>query len=115
MIVTPETTPDPVVAEAPAARLPGPEIAERALSLTAGASPDAVGKLVTMAEGRRPPLEAARTLFIARLHRRSDDFAATRALSAVSAALSRIGWDMPSAPGSRRGRRGRRARSVRSG
>lgn len=77
---------------------PGPEIAERALSLTAGTSPDAVGQLVTMAEGRRPPLEAAGTLLVARLHRRSDDFAATRALSAVNAALSRVGWDMPSPP-----------------
>jgi hypothetical protein len=55
-----------------------------------------------MAEGRRPPLEAAQTLFMARLHRRSDDFAATRALCVVSAALSRIGWEMRPAPTRRR-------------
>jgi hypothetical protein len=76
----------------------GPEIAARALSLTAGASPEAAAELVTMAEGLRPPLEAARMLLVARLTRRSDDFAATRALSAVSAALSRIGWEMRPAP-----------------
>jgi hypothetical protein len=55
-----------------------------------------------MAEGLRPPLEAARLLFVARLTGRSDDFAATRALSAVSAALSRIGWEMRPPPTLRR-------------
>ena len=55
-----------------------------------------------MADGLRPPLEAARMLVVARLARRSDDFAATRALSAVSAALSRIGWVMRPAPTHRR-------------
>jgi hypothetical protein len=91
---------DPVIGA-----LPGPtgsQVAARALSLTAEASPDTVGELVTMAEGLRPPLEAARTLLVIRLTRRSDDFAATRALSAVSAALSRIGWKMRPAPTLRR-------------
>jgi hypothetical protein len=71
------------------------EILERALHPAAGGSPDATADLVTMAEGRRPPLEAAQSLLIDRLHRRSDDFDATRALCLVSAALNRIGWDMP--------------------
>jgi hypothetical protein len=80
----------------------GAEVLEQALHPAAGGSPDAVGKLVTLAGGRRPPLEAAASLLIARLHRRSDDFDATRALCSVSAALSRIGWEMPSVPIRRR-------------
>jgi hypothetical protein len=78
------------------------EIMERALHLDGATSPDAVGELVGLADGRRTPLEAAQSLLIARLHRRSDDFAATRALSSVSAALSGIGWEMPSVPDRRR-------------
>ena len=75
---------------------------ERALDLDAGSSPDPVGELVGLAEGRRSPLEAAQSLLIARLHRRSDDFAATMALRSVSAALNRIGWKMRSLPARRR-------------
>jgi hypothetical protein len=82
----------------------GPEVAERALNLLAEGSPDAAGELVTMAEGRRRPLEDARHLLSDRLHRRSDDFAATRALRVVSAALSRVNWEAPYV----RGRRPRR-------
>lgn len=81
----------------------GAEMMERALHLDAGRSPDAVGELVGLAEGRRSPLEAAQSLLIDRLHRRSDDFAATRALCSVGAALDRIGWEMPSVPTRRRG------------
>jgi hypothetical protein len=80
----------------------GVEIMERALHPAGGESPDAVAQLVTLAEGRRPPLEAAQSLLVARLHTRSDDFGATRALSLVSAALSRIGWEMRPAPTRRR-------------
>ena len=76
----------------------GAEVLELALHPAAGGSPDAVGEIVTMAGGRRPPLEAAASLLIARLHRRSDDFDATRALCSVNAALSRIGWEMPTLP-----------------
>ena len=83
----------------------GAEVLERALHPAAGGSPDAVGELVAMAGGRRPPLEAAASLLMARLHRRSDDFDATRALSSVSAALSRIGWEMPSVATRQRPRR----------
>ena len=73
----------------------GAEVAERALNLAAGASPDAAGELLTMAEGGRRPLEEARKLLGDRLHRRSDDFAATKALCTVGAALSRVGWEAP--------------------
>ena len=86
----------------------GGEVMELALHPAAGGSPDGVAELVTMAEGRRPPLEAAASLLMARLHRRSDDFDATRALCSVSAALSRIGWEMPS-PQTRRRFWGRRS------
>ena len=85
--------------------IPGPsgaDIMERALHPATGGSPDAIADLVTLAGGRRPPLEAAQSLLIARLHRRSDDFGATRALCSVSAALSRIGWELRPTP--RRGR-----------
>ncbi len=80
----------------------GAEMLEHALQSAAGGSPDAVAELVTMAGGRRPPLEAAASLLMVRLHRRSDDFAATKALCSVSAALGRIGWEMPSMPIRRR-------------
>ena len=76
----------------------GGEVMELALHPAAGGSPDTVAELVTMAEGCRPPLEAAASLLMARLHQRSDDFDATRALCSVSAALSRIGREMPSPP-----------------
>ena len=75
-----------------------PQILERALDPVAAQSPDAVTELITMAEGRRPPLEAAASRLIARLHRKSDDFDATTALRSVTAALSRIGWEMPPPP-----------------
>ena len=78
------------------------EILQLALYPVAGASPDAAAQLVTMAEGRRLPLEAAASLLIARLHRESNDFSATRALCSITTALSRIGWDMPPAPSRRR-------------
>lgn len=80
----------------------GAEMLERALQPAVAGSRDAVTDLVSMAGGRRPALEAAASLLVARLHRRSDDFAATRALRSVSDALSRIGWEMPSVPIRRR-------------
>jgi hypothetical protein len=80
----------------------GADILERALDPVTEASPDAVAELIALAGGRRPPLEAAASLLIARLHRRSDDFGATRALCSVTAALSRIGWEMPPPPTGRR-------------
>lgn len=81
----------------------GAEVLQRALDPTAGASPEeALAELITVGEGRRAPLEAAASLLIARLHRKSDDFSATRALCLVTAALSRIGWDMPPSMPSRR-------------
>ena len=42
--------------------------------------------------GGRAPLEALRAVFISRLHRASDDFAATEGLRVVEAALSLLSW-----------------------
>ena len=99
----------------------GPEVAEQALRLAGGGSLDAAGELVTVAEGRKPPLLEAHRLLVDRLHRRSDDFAATGALRLVATALSRIALEglgvrsieprrgpLPV----RRGWRGRRARRL---
>ena len=72
----------------------GADVMALALDPVAADSPDVVSELITIAGGRRPPLEAAASLLIARLHRRSDDFGATRALRSVTAALSRIGWEL---------------------
>jgi hypothetical protein len=46
--------------------------------------------LVAVADWRREPLELLRSRFIRRLHRASDDFAATEGLRVVEAALSSI-------------------------
>jgi hypothetical protein len=46
--------------------------------------------LVAVADGRREPLEQLRPRSIRRLHRASDDFAATEGLRVVEAALSLI-------------------------
>jgi hypothetical protein len=85
----------------------GGNIVQRALEPLAAEAPDVIAELITMSDGRRPALEAAGSMLVARLHRASDDFDATRALCAVNAALSRIGWEMPTPPvrGDRRGRR----------
>ncbi|MGH8971648.1 MAG: hypothetical protein ACRD0C_00385 [Acidimicrobiia bacterium] len=72
----------------------GAEIAARALALArAGSDPPAgVAELLTVAGSRRRPLEEAHAVLVQRLHRRSDDFAATTALPLVSAALWNVGW-----------------------
>lgn len=85
------------MSSAEATRL-GADIVQRALDPRAEASPATVAELIAMAGERRPPLEAAASLLIAGLHRKSDDFVATRALLSVSAALSRMGWEMPAPP-----------------
>ncbi len=72
-------------------RAPDP-IAEQALALVGGPADSAVEELVAMAGGRREPLVGARDALVGRLHRRSDDFDATKALRLVSRALARVGW-----------------------
>jgi hypothetical protein len=75
-------------------------ILERALR--AATSPGVVDELVEIAQGCRAPLEAASTVLVGRLHRRPDDFDATRALQLVIRALQQVGHTLPSgaeAPG----------------
>lgn len=68
-------------------------IARRAAELTQAADRDAaVAELMSMAGHQRRPLEEAQAVFVARLHRRSDDFEATRALQLLHRALAAVGW-----------------------
>jgi hypothetical protein len=65
-------------------------VAEATIRLAQEADRDrAIEQLVEHAGDRRC-LEAAHALFVARLHRRSDDFDATRGLRLVIAALQRL-------------------------
>lgn len=70
-------------------------IAERAVELVrAGADPEtATSELVNLAGGRRAPLEEASLVFVGRLHRRRDDFEATKALRLVDRALGQL-WEV---------------------
>jgi hypothetical protein len=69
-------------------------VISRALALGAegGDRQPAAEELVRMSEGRRQLLESARDHFVARLHRDSADYEATKALLVVNAALSRADW-----------------------
>lgn len=75
-------------------------IARRAAELTHNPDPDAaVSELVALAGHQRRPLQDAQCTFVARLHRRSDDFEATHALRLLQRALDAVGWDStPAAP-----------------
>lgn len=69
------------------------EIARKAVELAGGADRDvAAAELAALAGHQRQPLEQAAAVFIARLHRRSDDFDATGALRLVHRALDLVGW-----------------------
>jgi hypothetical protein len=83
-------------------------IVERAVR--AGTSPGAgaVEELIEIAQRRRAPLEAAHTVLVERLHRRPDDFDATRALQLVIRALQQVGQTMPVADAPGRHRKQRR-------
>lgn len=69
-------------------------VARRAVELSAASDQDsaAVEELVDLAGRERRPLEAAAGVFVARLHRRSDDYEATRALHLIHRALAAVGW-----------------------
>jgi hypothetical protein len=74
-------------------------LAERAVALAgeAGAgsrTTDEVVKELT-SSGDRDALELARTELVARIHLRSDDYAATGALNLVNRALAAVGWADP--------------------
>jgi hypothetical protein len=67
-------------------------IVEHAVALGSRRDPVAVDELVRLAGGQRRPLEEAAQVFIARLHRRSDDYEATNALRLIHRALDTVGW-----------------------
>jgi hypothetical protein len=74
---------------------PADLIVERAARAATSPGAGAVEELITIAEGRRAPLEAAHTVLVERLHRRPDDFDATRALRLVIRALQQVGPTPP--------------------
>lgn len=77
------------------------DIARKAAELATRADRDAaVAELVALAGHQRQPLEQATSTFIARLHRRSDDYEATHALRLLHRALDTVGWQAAAAPAS---------------
>jgi hypothetical protein len=66
-------------------------IVERAVRAGTSSGGGAVQELIEIAQRRRAPLEAAHAVLVARLHRRPDDFDATRALQLVIRALQQVG------------------------
>lgn len=70
-------------------------ILERAVRATTSPGAGAVEELIDTAQGRRAPLEAAHSVLVERLHRRPDDFDATRALQLVIRALQQVGHTLP--------------------
>ena len=90
------------------AELVGAEFCARIQTPPRGEDPAAerrrrVEALVAVTDGRREPLEQLRSHFTRRLHRASDEFAATEGLRVVEAALSSI--PRPWGESSRHGRR----------
>jgi hypothetical protein len=69
-------------------------IVERAVRATSPAA-GVVEELIEIAQRRRAPLEAAHSVLVTRLHRRPDDFDATRALQLVIRALQQVGQTPP--------------------
>jgi hypothetical protein len=69
-------------------------IVERAVALagSAAADGDAVGELVRLAGDEPEPLHRAQGLLVRRIRQRSDDYAATGALTLVNAAIRHLGW-----------------------
>lgn len=82
------------------------DIARKAVELTRSPDRDAAAaELADLAGHRRQPLEQATAIFIARLHRRSDDFEATHALRLLHRALDAVGWQpAPEVPAAARQR-----------
>lgn len=77
----------------PVVQFPGDDLLAQIQIPSQGEDPVAARRLeaeelVSMAGGRRKLLERLRSRFLRRLHRTSDDFAATEGLRVVEAALS---------------------------
>jgi hypothetical protein len=72
------------------------QISERAIELAGGADrQSAVDELVRLVGGDVAVLELARHALVARLRRRSNDYAATQGLTLINATFSQIGWADP--------------------
>ncbi|HUC15522.1 MAG TPA: hypothetical protein VMS00_13810 [Acidimicrobiales bacterium] len=70
-------------------------IAAQAVALAEdGQSPEAAVKQL-VASGDRASLQEAQSELVQRVHERTDDFAATAALSLVNKALAIVGWVDP--------------------
>jgi hypothetical protein len=70
-------------------------MATQAVALaTDGQSPESAVKQL-VASGDRVSLQKAQSELVQRVHERSDDFAATAALSLVNKALAIVGWVDP--------------------
>ena len=83
-------------------------IVERALRASTSPGAGVVEELIEIAQRRRAPLEAASAVLVGRLHRRPDDFDATRGLQLVIRALQQVGHTPPvgaEAPGRHRKKR----------
>jgi hypothetical protein len=75
---------------------PSNQIAEEAVRLAEGGDREtAVNELVRLADGDIQQLESARDVLVHRLRRRTDDYAATKGLTAINGAIARIGWPDP--------------------
>jgi hypothetical protein len=80
-------------------------IAKQATVLAVESEHDAaVHELIVASGAQRAVLEAARDELVARLHTRSDDWAATGGLRLVIAALTKVGWQGSYAWGDRKKR-----------
>jgi hypothetical protein len=84
---------------------------------SAASSATAVSDLVAAADGRRSALEDGRDVFIDRLHRVSDDYAATKALRLIYAAIDAVDTEnraepVPAKTARRWSQRGRAARRL---
>jgi hypothetical protein len=70
-------------------------IATQAVALAAGGQSSDVAVEQLVASGDSASLQLARSELVQRVHERSDDFAATAALSLVNKALAVVGWVDP--------------------
>lgn len=88
--------PDPLLSGDMAAPDPIADHAVRLASVTGTGSrttDEAVGELASASD--REALEGARTDLLSRIQQRSDDYAATSALTLVNKALAVVGWADP--------------------
>jgi hypothetical protein len=77
---------------------PSDQLADAAVRLAEGGELDrdaGVNDLVRLSEGDVQRLEDARQVLVRRLLARSNDYAATKGLTLLNAAIARVGWPDP--------------------